>query len=1321
KNNTKSFKGNQYSIPNDIIPSSNKRCCQSFGSSDSDDLPDLEELLEECNTPKVDDDQSLNAEKCQKRSLSPIAPGRKIKETKISENVKNNESSKQNIDIVSIISPSIVSENLASVISMRNSSNDQNVEKSTNLIKKNNAKNLKLKQNPRINLDEKKLKNCNIALRNKTNELINVVDSAENKKVAMKIQKTDKKIDSVVEEEKKTRLNSEVIKENKKVEAIDLFLSPSKEINCQNDLVNSSDNHKKSKIIKKAVHSKSRNKSEKNINSAEEHLILSLNEAENFELTVSKNTIPSIILESNIAKNKESFNLDEINLPDLNNTQDHISDNIADTAISVQTVDSPKSNKTELSSRSPGWSKVKQVGKDFRVKKFSRLPVEKNSSNCYLTEVTNVDMDLNRCNISTNESKIDECSKLKKFCDNSISKDICPDFSQDIQHKSSLFNDENLIEQQDAGHIKITSEKAKNIKIEAHARSLRETDDHLNVETVVLKNNKMESLETNERKSKSDKFYEIHSDKNNFKNNSGSCDFPNKPFITDQQNNEVRMLPIECGNSLIDDRTNPFQAVDNMSTNSQQDVQMLPISIESNERLNSNDQGHNNDNQNGSSKLGIEYFDTDNETVKFSVKQMSSNDVPVVKEMLLQTLHNPKSLDKNDANKSFNDCFDDKEIINMNNNSPSEEVFLKPNLKILPKTDVRKEILLSKFSKISKCEITATESVNNEDDNIYYAEHSQQTSQRLLEYGDNIHGQQNPFLDYVAPMNEPLHCTTKLSTDLIKFGGVGSKRESWSHQVEKFDLARFMLCQQKTEKTKVLKRTCLTLEEIQETFAKSNMSGTSEAICSLPFLSGEYRLHVCVSEETLNISVLKVLEVPSDATDIVPSKSDTLLVSEKNIQTSNNNSPLKSPIAIFPSSNAESENSIPDQTSFDDNVRRKNVPFPYLNKYFSDSESTEQLLSPNAKESCLNDSEIFPYFKPLSSDQCTNKNERNYLINSKIVNENDTKKEAQNIFQNSNHVGDNIVNSMKEMIVNKDIQSSSNLAEIDDNFQNLPPTQLYLGNKNSLESYGKKCSLDGTSGVNETVAERMEDHFSSNENASNTFKEEKNKAKELEEKNKTPEKIASEIQLSNDEVKSIASSASDDNANFDSISLYKKTGTACSDYAKLVDSEGLSTDPHMAFASELVAPLKNIAIKMKAEENNETDCQEKQGKRKIPPEMPVLSKENSYLVDFEELVTNMNKNSSANNSTLKASRLSLKSKRNMKKFKRIKKYDSDDDSDSSHSSKSELHASNHSTKNVAHISLESEKTKNKESSEYLQEQSTLNSFFSEDITNMVSI
>ncbi|GFY66492.1 uncharacterized protein TNIN_108991 [Trichonephila inaurata madagascariensis] len=1307
KDDTKSYVEGQYVIPNDIVPSSNKHSCQSFEDSDSNDLPDLKELFERHSASKAAVDQPSNAEKCQKRSLSPVAPGRKMKETKISENAKN-EKGTQNIDIASIISPSIISDQTS--VMMQNSTNDQNVNKFTNFADKNSdVKSLKIKRKKQMNMQERRLKNRNIALRNKTNEL-NVVDSTENENVTMKVQESDKKTDSVVQKDKDNiKFSNEVIKENKKVNDIDLFLSPTKETNYQNGSVSTRDNCKSFKNTKRARNSKSRNKCEKNtnsVNTTEEHLILNLKEAENYKLTLSNNTIPSTVLESNISNNEECYSLNEVNLLVSNNAQDNIIektvekcvhyDDIADTAISVQSVDSPKTNKSELSSRSPGWSKVKQVGKDFRVKKFSKLSVEKNSSNSNLTEVTNMDIDLIRCDVPSNETSINECSKLNKLDINSTSKDNCSGSLLGVKYKNPLVENEKQMETKDAEHFKSTSEKVEMIiKPVRHSKLLRETADYFNAEAVSANNSKTESFQANEQnKGNTNKLDEAYTDKNAFKNYSSPCDLPNKSVIIEQQNINTRMPPNGCGSPLIDSRLISTQLVDNMNTNSLHDVE-ISVLKENNEILNSLNGDINNQSQNKNSNLEIEYFNTENKAVEFSVKQMSNSDTSAVKETLFE------------ANKSLNDCLNDKEIINLNSNSPSEEMFLKPNLEMLPKTDARKERLLSKFSKISKCEITATESVINEDDNVYYTEHSQQTSQRLLEYGDNIYGQQNPFLDYVAPMNVPLHCTTKLSSDVTKFSGIGSKRKSWSHQIEKFDLARFMLSRQNIEKTKVLKRTCLTLEEIHEAFDNSNMSRTTETICSLPFLSGEYRLEVCVSEETLNISVLKVLETANDAPDTVPSKSDTLLVSEKSIQTSNNNSPLKSSVTILPSSNTESEVSLPDQLTFDHNLKGKNDPFPYLNN-FSDSESTEQFPS-DAKVSCLNDSEIFPYFKPLSSDQSTNRNERYHSVNLDIVNVNEIKKATQSISHHtntSNHVNDGDCNTMNEMMVNESNQNISDIAEIRDSFQSLPPTQPYLGNKNSVESC-KKYSLNGTSGGKEPVTVELESNFLSNEKAVDTIKE-------LNKKHAESEKIKSKVQLSNNEVKSVTSHASDEDV--DSISLFKKTATAYSDYSKLTDCEGLSSDPDMAFATELVAPLKNIAAKMN-EESNVNDCQEKQVKRNIFPEMPVLSRDKSSLSEFEELVANMSKNSSSYNSTPKPSRLSLKSKQNSKKFKRIKKYDSDEDSDSSQSSKNEPHTATRSlTKNEAQeISSESANIKNKESFESPQEQST----FSED-TNVNS-
>ncbi|GFQ94461.1 uncharacterized protein TNCT_253721 [Trichonephila clavata] len=654
KDGTKSYIEGQHVIQNDV-QSSNKRSCQSFEDSDSNDLPDLKELFEGHSTSKAAVDQSSNAEKCQKRSLSPIAPGKKMKETKISKSAKN-EKGAQNIDIPSLISPSIISEDQASVI-MQNSTNGQNVNKFTDFTDKNSdVKSLKIKRKKQINMQDRKLKNRNIALRNKTNEL-NVVDSVENQNVPMKVQESDKKIDSIIQKDKDNmKFSNEIIKENKKVNDIGLFLSPTKETNSQNDL--------------------------------------------------------------------------------------------------------PKTNKTELPSRSPGWSKVKQVGKDFRVKKFSKLPVEKNSSNSYLTEVTNMDIDLIRCDAPSNETNINECSKLDELSINSTSKDVCSDSLLGVKYKNPLVENENQMETKEAEHFKSTSEKVETIiKPIRHSRLLMETANYFNAEAVSAKNSKTESFLVNEQnKGNTNKFDEAFTDKNAFKNYSSSCDLPSKSVIIKQQNINSRMSSNGCGSSLIDSRLISAQSADNMNTNSLQDVETSVLK-ENNETLNGD---INNRSQNKNSNLEMEYFDTENKAVEFSVKQMSNSDTPVVKETLFEA-------------KSFNDCLKDKEIINLNNNSPSEEMFLKPNLEMLPKTDARKERLLSKFSKISKCKITATESVINEDDNVYYTEHSQQTSQRLLEYDDNIYGQQNPFLDYVAPMNVPLHCTTKLSSDVTKFSRIGSK------------------------------------------------------------------------------------------------------------------------------------------------------------------------------------------------------------------------------------------------------------------------------------------------------------------------------------------------------------------------------------------------------------------------------------------------------------------------------------------------------------------------------------------------------------------
>lgn len=73
------------------------------------------------------------------------------------------------------------------------------------------------------------------------------------------------------------------------------------------------------------------------------------------------------------------------------------------------------------------------------------------------------------------------------------------------------------------------------------------------------------------------------------------------------------------------------------------------------------------------------------------------------------------------------------------------------------------------------------------------------------------------------------------------------------------EVSPFGLNTEKADKTKVLKRTCLTLEEIQESFFKSTQNDCSETLCYLPFSSSRFKLHIAVSEETLNVSILRVI------------------------------------------------------------------------------------------------------------------------------------------------------------------------------------------------------------------------------------------------------------------------------------------------------------------------------------------------------------------------------------------------------------------------------------------------------------------------------
>ncbi|GIX84349.1 RING-type domain-containing protein [Caerostris extrusa] len=399
---------------------------------------------------------------------------------------------------------------------------------------------------------------------------------------------------------------------------------------------------------------------------------------------------------------------------------------------------------------------------------------------------------------------------------------------------------------------------------------------------------------------------------------------------------------------------------------------------------------------------------------------------------------------------------------------------------------------------------------------------------------------------------------------------MGLNKQHWSNKMEKFNPSKLISGQQNKERTKVLKRTCLTLDEIQEVFEKSSISGTTETICSLPFLSDNFRLHVCISEETLNISVLKVVESQCDTLNAIPTEINVFPMAEENVETSHN-----SPTGL-PLSNVVSESSQSDGDFSGCKSNKKNEFYPYLNEYFSNTGS----FKPRIEEEPLNKSEIIPY--PVDSHELQNKKGTSDIsVNSKTVN-NDTSEERAHNFFEQNDVLPSIKYASDSQVPNKKIYASlkdnedsaienlqnENLSDINCS-QNLPPTQPYCSNKqNSIEYSSETCdSPQKVSNVKEPAKEISD--------ISTRGKVEQIKTKR-QEKCKSPDIVRRKAQLASDnEVNEPMDVTSTENINFDDFPAYMEISSD----VQITDSDDLSSDSDMAYADELVAPLKILLQK----------------------------------------------------------------------------------------------------------------------------------------------
>ncbi|GIY19945.1 hypothetical protein CDAR_231201 [Caerostris darwini] len=350
----------------EIVPAI-KKSRYSVGDSDSDSLPDLKDLLQNSSTLK--DDDSMNIEQNIKYNSLPV----EFYDLEANENSITPTANKQNADCApatdSLATPIRDS---TSKMPKRTKLNIQNIDESASSSGKNDSKCLNVMQ--KKEMKGRFNKKNKVALKNKTNE-VNVIDAIDTGiNIALKtIGEADKNINFTGKKEIRENENSKLIKENKMSENVDLTLSPVKEIIHKNDSTNVKKSPKR-KTNKKTRVSKNNNRNAFHLanSSMEKEQSISKKRVE-----MPENTIPSTVKDN--VDGKECYNLNEIKLTNLNNAEKNINgenietlvhfDDIIDTAISVQTVASPQT-KTELLCRSPGWSKVKQVGKDFRVKIF---------------------------------------------------------------------------------------------------------------------------------------------------------------------------------------------------------------------------------------------------------------------------------------------------------------------------------------------------------------------------------------------------------------------------------------------------------------------------------------------------------------------------------------------------------------------------------------------------------------------------------------------------------------------------------------------------------------------------------------------------------------------------------------------------------------------------------------------------------------------------------------------------------------------------------------------------------------------------------------
>ncbi|KFM83559.1 hypothetical protein X975_20282, partial [Stegodyphus mimosarum] len=665
-----------------------------------------------------------------------------------------------------------------------------------------------------------------------------------------------------------------------------------------------------------------------NSSADEETVYLRVIDAENHHLPVINDSVGDKTPKRKSFE-KECFNLNEIDISPK--TSNHPlktmvagesselleSEMCPDTAISVYSVASPEANKTVLSHKSPGWSRVKATGKDFRMKKFYKLSVEKNLPHVLLKDI-NADNSMQDTVTSSKTDVVCHSNEIKNAAtkhnfdvnepsaakDNCYENLACQSSQAEDEHAECVKNTEiNLISgchpERESGKEQMTEASTvfgqSNQQFSESARSSNE-ENAFAAKVSGLTNEDILDVHDSEASSENTGEFVITSNQNNEieHQNLNKKSNTNSLIIMSERGKSSNSLPVslEHGSHTKADKRKDTEVYDALSAFTG-DLNHCPIGLSGNDN-------------NAISVMNSVAEDQDKNSMQAEESLMDTDIVNANDSEIFEP--DPLHL-KNFISKKYNDelknlyksaAVNNVEVLHeINKKSDKSTSFQPSDVQNKNKLNTSKEVdsHFSKFNKSSNSESVVESAIHDDEegDDIHYIEHSQQTSQRFYNFCDSTGIRQNNLLSVVQ--KESVLLSVRDAAFKPEASVINLKERDQKKNCQNFSFTY-------VPKTKVVKRTCLTLDEIQDAFVKSNMSGQAEPICCLPFLGRDFKLDICVSEETLNISVLKVIE----SSEIFAQ--DDALFSEKNIQTSNCNMPLNSPLAIELSSNVESDASI---------------------------------------------------------------------------------------------------------------------------------------------------------------------------------------------------------------------------------------------------------------------------------------------------------------------------------------------------------------------------------------------------------------------------